>query len=192
MSKKIILIDFDSVIANSSETVLCMFREYFNKDFDLDMSKLNWDFTPFAITEEEKIWCLSNLSTKEFFERLDMYEGFRDFLKDEELRNCYDFVLCTSREFFQKPLIEDWLGEDLQYFSKTLYLGRGVSKDMIVGDIIIDDFPKNLVGERQKSILFYQDRPCAYQKIEYNKDIIECNSWNKIQEFIKSILYKTI
>ena len=133
-SNRILCIDFDNTLVNSSETILRMFywknRHKSNNTFNYNSKFLNWDFTPYAKTEEDIEFCKSQFNKQKFYDELEPMEGVLEVLR--ELHKNYRIVICSNRNV-----------ENTEMFITTV---RNLFGD-VIDDIVplIDEFDKSII-----------------------------------------------
>lgn len=148
-----IIIDFDNTLVNSSETALQISGLLKDKKFDSNL--LEWGFTPYASTDEERNKCLKIFSDDSFYERLQLYPGCKQALN--YLSNSYSLILCSKRpeNGYDKCIKYMKDAKIYDYFSNIVFVDN--FDKSIVGssnDIIIDDKIETLLGNRYLKILF--------------------------------------
>ena len=154
MSKKRILIDFDNTIANSSECIVRMMqwknRYNPNTSFYYNPSEILWDFSPYAKTEEDKKWCLSQFTSQKFYDNLDLIEGCKEVL--EELHKDYEIIICSKKCKEAMEMCMTWIQNNLEkglHYDSVIFVSGFNDKSYIKADIIIDDRLESLDCENK-------------------------------------------
>lgn len=188
-SNRVLIIDFDNTLVNSSETILHMLywknRHKTNNTFSYNPNILKWDFTPYAKTEEDTSFCKAQFNKQRFYDELEPMEGALEVLR--ELHKNYRIVVCSNRNV-----------ENIEMFVTTV---RNLFGD-VVDDIIplIDNFDKSVIkghiriddkiecmmnDDNSFNILFGN---YGYNKICDEDDFdIRAYTWNDVLEIIKNI-----
>lgn len=150
--QKVILLDWDSTIADSSRRIVEMYlKRPFNKMYDLE-----WDFSPY-IPKEDLEWALSQFASKEMYRGLSLINGCREAL--QELRDMgFYLIVCSKTAEELRPLKEEFIEElvgDLideihliDNFNKAQYCQEnGIEVDFVVDDKIECHvgFPANVI-----------------------------------------------
>lgn len=186
-SRRTIVIDFDNTIVNSSETILKFLywknRYKTNNTFKYDSTILNWDFTPYAKTEEDIKFCKAQFNNQKFYDELEPMEGALEALR--ELHKKYRIVICSNRNV-----------ENIEMFVTTI---RNLFGD-VIDDIVplIDEFDKSIVKAyiRIDDKIECMRKDCSsfnilFGEYGYNKncdeDDFDCRafSWNEILNTVR-------
>ena len=166
MVKFRIALDFDNVLANTTQRVLEILKERHNKDYDMDQM---------TRYELHKIVLLSEAETWECF-----LSSWDDITK---LKPIYHYQMKTLHKYMTlnhnlsivsscgKPIIKDWL-DHWGYINDNpiIYSEPGVDKNLNEFDILIDDNPYHLEK-------FHKDDP-AHEAILFSRP------WNKDFDYL--------
>lgn len=180
-----ILIDFDDVLNNLCETWIQILNEKHNllvKHTDIK----EWDMTkafPTLTTDE----LYAPLFTKELWGRIKPNNDAKEYLikfineghKVYIVTAAHPYTISMKYNFIQKfyPFID----------SKQII--TTCNKQMIKGDVLIDDAPHNLIGGDYIGILFSQPHNQSFD-VQKHSNIIRVNSWNEIEQQINSLKSK--
>lgn len=188
-SNRVLIVDFDNTLVNSSETILRMLywknRHKTNNTFSYNPNILKWDFTPYAKTEEDTNFCKAQFNKQRFYDELEPMEGALEVLR--ELHKNYRIVVCSNRNV-----------ENIEMFVTTV---RNLFGD-IVDDIvpIIDEFDKSIIKadiriDDKIECMMNDDNSfnILFGNYGYNKncdeDDFDCRAytWKEVLEIIKNI-----
>lgn len=188
-SRRTIVVDFDNTLVNSSEIILRMLywknHHKTNNTFKYNSTILEWDFTPYAKTEEDVEFCKSQFNNQRFYDELEPMEGALEALR--ELHKKYRIVVCSNRNV-----------ENIEMFVTTV---RNLFGD-VVDDIVplIDEFDKSIVKAyiRIDDKIECMRKDCSsfnilFGEYGYNKncdeDDFDCRafSWNEVLNAVREV-----
>lgn len=187
---KILMSDFDEVICINQ--VLQMFNEFKNTNYTYeDLGEL---YSPHMLlkTKEEMKEFWKYAIDKNFYNDAtlmpDCYEVLKK-LQDEYGYEIYILSKCTAMEgeelsgkiFCDKY---NWILKNLPFIKPNNIIFTG-SKQVIFGDIMIDDRLDNLNGKFKTKILFdsYHNKKYSEEELA-QKNIIRLNNWKEIFKFL--------
>jgi len=180
---KRVLVDVDDTIENLLEAWVA----YLNKKYNLEVKPedcFDWDMS----------YLFPMLTSKQIFEVLgdeDLWKSVKP--KDgsafylERLQNeGFDIVLVTSSEYFNiRPKIEFVLQKYFKFIplKNIIVTSR---KQLIKGNVLVDDYIKNLEGGDYQKILVN----CYHNRLvdTTGTDIIRANTWKEIYTIIHLML----
>lgn len=186
-SNRVLIVDFDNTLVNSSETILRMLywknRHKTNNTFGYNPNILKWDFTPYAKTEEDTNFCKAQFNNQRFYDELEPMKGALEVLR--ELHKNYRIVICSNRNV-----------ENIEMFVTTV---RNLFGD-VVDDIIpiIDSFDKSIIkadiridDKIECMMNDYSSFNILFGDYGYNKncdeDDFDCRvfSWNEVLNAVR-------
>ena len=145
---KTILVDMDGVLANTNQ-------HFIDYEYKRSGNKILWEDISGLLEEVAFPNFLEDVNSKGFFRTVPVTENAVKALK--YLNEKYNVLIVSSATEFSNSLTEkaEWLGEHFPFISwkQMIFCGR---KDFIIGDIMIDDHPKNLNLFGGQRILFSQ------------------------------------
>ncbi|SHL98311.1 5' nucleotidase, NT5C type [Chryseobacterium polytrichastri] len=114
-----------------------------------------------------------------FFRTLPLMKGSREAM--EYLNNKYDLYIVSAGMEFPNSLREkyDWLAEYFPFITLEQIVLCG-SKKVVSGDIMIDDYPKNLKHFSGEKIIFTQPHNHHVEDEDYKR----VNSWEEIMNIL--------
>ena len=179
MKRLTILIDMDDTIEN-----LCdVWVDYLNKRYDthvLTEDLTNWDMSKnFSKLSQDQIY--EPLSERRFWNLVKPLPGaVENILKLKQLGHNILIVTAASPDSVRLKL-ECVL---FRYFPYIRYKNVIITsqKQLIMGDILIDDAPHNLEGGKYKKILF--DAPHNRLYDHKKNDVIRVHNWSEIYRII--------
>lgn len=191
--KKTIIIDVDSTLANSTETIFDIYKEERNITDKEYHRNFLWDFK--GLIEEDYLNRALNLFGEDkFFDRLQLYpEAYRVM---EKLNRKYILKICSVHKDETSHKKIAWLRKQLPFIPEEniiiLSYENGFDKSMIEGDIIIDDKFSCIKGDRELKILFGDFAYNKYEnltkeeKIEYtiSNNILRAENWLVIESML--------
>ncbi|MBE6158548.1 MAG: hypothetical protein E7159_01830 [Firmicutes bacterium] len=186
---KKILIDVDEVICNT--TFLYYMNEFLGTDYKLDDFKTY--YIDDVIPDEKKEDFYNFYISHDIYEKAELIDGSLEGL--EKLTHDYDVYLYSSCIMFNKEKESGKLFMDKYNFimNKLPFIKpENViftnTKNMIVGDIQIDDRLKNLMGPTDTKILFtaYHNKDITEEELK-EKNVIRANNWKELVDIIYSI-----
>jgi len=166
--KQKMLMDMDGVLAD----VYAQFSrlEYEETGLILDINTLAGKIESEAFPHYEK-----HVRSAGFFRNAPVIEGSVEGLK--YLNDKYNILIVSSATEFPDSLKEkhEWLSEFFPFISWKQMIFCG-TKDSVVGDIMVDDHPKNLDHFTGKRILFTQ----PHNKLICNNGYERADSWQQL------------
>ncbi|MCF0124812.1 MAG: hypothetical protein HUJ68_03495 [Clostridia bacterium] len=189
-----LIIDFDNTIGNSSQAAIDVFCQKHNRTpIKLERNKLQWDWAPYLSPEEAK-------ETLKYFALPEMYAAL-DFVDEyfipviKQLSEKYNIIICSKRDKgCYTPLVE-WLETNMPCEYATCFVST-FDKSFVgrPGSIIIDDKPRCLLGNNDRSlkILFGTWKYTALealdilpeQSIEFAKNLKIADNWKEVGEIL--------
>ncbi len=170
--KKRLIVDMDGVLAN----VYSQFLDMDEKDFGIRQTVESTMGKPEAeVFKNERQYVLS----KGFFRNAPLIEGCVEIMK--RLNEKYDlFIVSAAMEFPQSlPEKLEWLAEHFPFLNWKQFVFCG-SKAVVQGDIMIDDYFKNLDYFKGQTILFEQ--PHNYGQSD--KHHTRVKTWAEIERLL--------
>ena len=167
MQKKL-LVDMDGVLAN----VYSQFLDFDEQEFGVRQSLE-------SIMGKQEAEVFKNerhyLHTKGFFRNAPLIEGCVDVVK--ELNKKYELFIVSAAMEFPNSLTEktEWLAEHFPFISWKQIVFCGL-KTVIRGDIMIDDYCRNLDPFEGQTILFTQPHNFGMN----NKRHTRVSSWDEV------------
>ena len=145
---KTILVDMDGVLANTNQ-------HFIDYEYKRSGNQILWENISGLLEEVAFPNFLEDVNSKGFFRTVPVNEKAVEVLK--YLNQKYNVLIVSSATEFPNSLTEkaEWLGDHFHFVSwkQMIFCGR---KDFIIGDIMIDDHPKNLNLFAGQRILFSQ------------------------------------
>ena len=168
--KKRILIDMDGVLADVYQPL--MEYQYTKREKYISAEQLN------GIKESEAFPDLKEIVTQNrFFYHAPLMAASIEGLK--YLNDKYEVLIVSAATEFPGCINDkqQWLEEHFPFINhrQMIFCGR---KDCVMGDIMIDDHPKNLDYFMGEKILFTQPHNFQLNKAEYTR----MNSWKEIMK----------
>ena len=153
--KKILLVDFDDTICQS--VFLKKVNDFLGTDYKIEQFK---EYLIDSIVPEDR--------RKEFFasffetdpyEKLPLIDGAKEALK--KLSKKYDIYVCSSCVMLNSPKSSarlfsskyEYLIKNLPFLDPKKFIFTS-SKQLVKGDVVIDDYFSNLKGDIPKKFLF--------------------------------------
>lgn len=173
--KNTLLLDMDDVTVDQSLTWIKRIYEKTGIQYQLeDLSK--WDLS--AVLPQEITHMIFEELNKEpgFFRSLPAKEGAIQGIK--KLSFCYDIVFVTASEPYAYEDKYYWIRENLPFLEKpSLVLTH--RKDLILGDVFVDDGPHNLQKSTVKTKIIF-DHPWNRHVTQYPR----VNHWKHLVELL--------
>lgn len=139
--KKVLLLDMDDVTVDQSSAWVKRIYEKTGRIYDREEFK-TWDISSILPSEISRMIFEEINKEPGFFRHLPAKEGAIEGI--EKLAAYYDIVFVTASEHYAYQDKYFWIRENLPIFSKpNLVLTH--RKDLIAGDIFVDDGPHNLL-----------------------------------------------
>jgi len=169
---KRIFVDMDGVLADVYAQFIAYEKRNGGQMIDLD--------TAIAMGGEKAFPNVMNyLSEPGFFRTLPLIEGCVEVM--EYLYSKYDLFILSAAMEFPNSLREkyDWLSEHFPFikWEKIVFCG---DKSFVSGDVLIDDYPRNLDPFQGTKILFTQ----PHNKFLNDEGYTRVNSWAEIRNIL--------
>lgn len=175
MKKLTILVDMDDTIENLCDAWVGLLNERYGLSVSMDDIK-EWDMTKaFPTLEERQIY--APLFEEELWERVKPLPGAYDYIA-KLIANGHRVCIVTASHYNSLPIkLEKVL---FRYFPYLRYQDVIVAYDkkLIRGDILVDDYPKNLDGGEYHKILM-----TAAHNRNFDEDTIgavRASSWEEV------------
>lgn len=173
MSKPVIILDMDDVIADLLPAWVKVVNESEGEDVSVDDIK-TWDIHHYFKCGAKVFEYL----TSDLYRNLKPVEGSQDAVR--KLLDKYEIYVCTIGTKHKQSLIPkyEWLEEHFPFIpiSNLVLLGN---KKMIKGDVMIDDGVKNFEGFEGRKLLF----DCVHN--QENIELERVYGWDDILEKLK-------
>ncbi|MEW9671988.1 hypothetical protein [Ammoniphilus sp. 3BR4] len=179
---KVLLLDMDDVTVDQSSTWIKRIYEKTGTLYDRE-EWTKWDLS--SILPPEIMHMIFEEINKEpgFFRNLPAKEGAIEGIK--ELSLYYDIVFVTASEHYAFQDKYHWIRENLSFLSKpNLVLTH--RKDLIVGDIIVDDGPHNILKSPVKTKIIF-DHPWNRHISQFQR----VTHWDQLVDFLIAKAYMT-
>lgn len=180
-----ILVDMDDVLENLSEAWIDALNEEYGTEVDYreerdwKMEKSFPDLTPAQI--------YAPLYDEAFWARVKPIPGAAEVL-DRLIRDGNEiFVVTTSNYTTLKTKMEDVLFKYYPFLDWRNVI-VATHKQMVRGDVLIDDGPHNLVGGEYAKILF--DAPHNRKFNAERAGVIRVKDWNEVREVLEFLSRK--
>lgn len=170
--KKRLIVDIDGVLAD----IYGQFRKFELEDFgsNQDLSEITGKLEEEAFVNGEVY-----MATKGFFRNATVIEGSVEAL--EKLNKTYDLFIVSAATKFPDSMAEkqEWLLEHFPFITWQQIVFCG-TKEIINGDIMIDDHFKNLDKFYGQTLLFSQ--PHNLNRTENGHNRVE--NWKEISQLL--------
>lgn len=176
-----ILVDVDNVLENLNT----VWVQGLNKKYGTDVKTediTDWDITKF-FPGLSKSQVFSPLHKKQTWDHLEVMPGSQDMIK--RLINEGHKIILVTASHPQTVLYKfGFLDKHFPFipFKDVIVTAR---KQMVKGDVLIDDAPHNLEGGEYKGILM--DMPYNKSYDESQKGFVRVHNWNEIYKAINKI-----
>jgi len=182
MKKLNVLIDMDGVLADTHFELL----KRYNSEYNANLKKsdlIHWDLTKI---QKAGTHLVKYFDTPGFFASLPVYEGARQGIEALSSIKCVELFIASAPTTVGYVEKEQWIKE---YFpeipvSNIIFTAR---KDMLAGDIIIDDGLHNIHPTRCSSAILF-DQPWNRHGIASNKGVFRAHSWNDVVGIVYYLL----
>lgn len=172
MSKPTILIDLDDTIVEVNKNLIQNLNEEFNEDYELENITCFNYYESFP--EEQAEYMYDQWLREDLYESDDVQwkEGAKSGLS--ELRKNFEVLIVSKPMTGHASSKLRWIREHEEYFDGYVLTNR---KDMVVGDLLVDDSPNNL--ENFHSDIIVVDQPYNqhiedYHRAYYWGEIVDC------------------
>lgn len=176
MDKKTILIDVDGVIAHTMEKTIDLYNKRGKNKVKLE------DLQEYDLHKnsgvDKSIYDI--FREKFFFRNLKIDQAAKKIIKKLHDEG-YDIIFSTAvlKEGYTDR--HEWLQEHFPYIPDNNYM-LGSRKDLLKGDVMIDDSPENLLNSSCEMV-FCMDRP--WNRSLKDKKIVRVFSFDDIYNYIK-------
>lgn len=191
--KKTIIIDVDSTLANSTETIFEIYKEERGIKDKIYHRNYLWNFKG-LIDENYVERALELFGEEKFFDRLQLYPNAYRVM--EKLSKKYHVKICSvhRKETIHRKIA--WLRKQLPFIPEEdiiiIPYENGFDKSKVEGDIIVDDKFSCIKGDRELKILFGDYAYNKYEnltkeeKIEYtiSNNILRAENWLVIESML--------
>lgn len=191
--KKTIIIDVDSTLANSTETIFDIYKEernITNKEYHRNYL---WNFK--GLIEEDYVDRAVELFGEEkFFKRLQLYpDAYRVV---EKLSRKYCVKICSVHKTETAYRKIAWLRKQLPFIPEEdiiiIPYEQGFDKSKVQGDIIIDDKFSCINGSRRLKILFGNYGYNQYENLtkeekmiySISNNILRAENWKVVESML--------
>lgn len=184
IKRKKVLIDFDDVICDS--VLLNKINEFLKTDYKISDFK---DYVIDAIIPEEKkqefySWVVRG----DFYKDAKLIKNSKEVI--EKLCKKYDVYICTSCVMLCSPLTSgplftskyNFLLKNFPFIDPKKFIFTG-SKDMVNGDIFIDDYFHNLKSNIKTKFLFtsYHNKNFTDEELK-KRGVVRVKDWLDIEQ----------
>lgn len=180
MKKLTILIDMDDTIENFGQTLIDTLNETYGLNVNIDDVK-EWDLTkPFPTLSKHQIFAPTY--TKEFWERVKPLPGAVENVK-RLVDDGHDIVIVTASAPQSVPLkLERFLFKYFPFIkrSNVIICSR---KQMVKGDIMIDDGPHNLEDGDYVKIMMTANHNKSYDTD--TNGMKRVNNWDEAYQYVR-------
>ncbi|MBQ3047853.1 MAG: hypothetical protein IJD48_02440 [Clostridia bacterium] len=182
MEKKKLIIDFDDTICQS--VFLKKVNEFLGTNYSID------DFKDYLIDEiipeSQKKKFYNSFFDVDPYEDLDLIDGAKKALK--KLNEVYDIYICSAGVMLLNPQNSgklfaskyNYLLKRLPFLDPKKFIFTS-SKELIKGDVIIDDYFHNLRSDIKTKLLFtsYHNKDFTDEELK-KRGVERVNSWEEI------------
>ena len=180
MSKRLtILVDMDDTLENLLEEWVKFLNEEHNLRVDIN-NVTNWDMSKtFTMLSRQEIY--APLFNKSLWERVKPLPGAVQYV-NRLIKDGHRVVIVTaSHQDTVSIKLNDVLFKYFPFFTyKDVIITS--QKQLINGDILIDDAPHNLEGGKYKGILMTAPHNKSYKAEEHG--LVRVNDWEEIYKLI--------
>ena len=196
MKKPTILIDVDSTLINSVETIFEIYKEETNQPHLKYHNDYQWDFTG-LIDDSYKERAVELFNKKEFFDRVKLLPHAYDVLF--KYKDVYDLKICSIHNTNSAIYKINCIKKHLPFIDKFIILpnnGKNFTKSSVDGEIIIDDKISCIEGNRKHRILFGEYGYNTTNISKKDKTILENNpyikakNWTEVDKILFDIYRK--
>lgn len=190
MKKLSIFLDMDGVLADTHSELL----KRYNSEYGLDLKKDDLTAWDLSQIQKEGTSLTKYFNMPGFFASLPVYEGAQKGVKALSSIKCIELFVATVSTKVGYSEKERWLQRHFPEIPKNniVFTAR---KDMLAGDIIIDDALHNVCPTNCKHAILF-DQPWNRTKAECNvfSNVKCCNkifraySWNDVVAYVYCIL----
>lgn len=181
--KDTIIIDVDSTLSNSVQTIVKIINEEFNENIIYHDNHM-WDFE--GLLPNKYVPRAKQLfDEQKFFDKLELFPNAYDALS--ELSKYYNIKIGSVHNLESSYMKINWLKRKLPFVHDVVILPYNglYDKSIIDGSIIIDDKVECLKGDRKLKLLY----GCyGYNKDYKDNDVVRVNNWNDIKDLLLQIV----
>lgn len=167
-----ILVDMDGVLAD-------VYSQFLKLEFQETGILRKLEETNGKLESEAFPFYEKHVKSKDFFRTAPLIKSSVEGLK--YLNNKYEVIILSSATEFPQSLTEKelWLNQFYPFITwqQMVFCGR---KDLVHGDIMIDDHPKNLSVFQGRKIIFTQ----PHNIYVHNDSFERASGWNNIRELL--------
>lgn len=171
-----ILFDCDGVINNFQEHLLEILNKRHKTSYTIN-DIVHYDWLPDTFDD-----CWVYIEEKSFWDTIIINREAIDTI-EQLVREGHTIYLATASHF--TPILGYKITKMLSYFDTNLVGERNVivgkDKSMIMGDLLVDDYPRNLEKFKGKTICYAQPWNLHYTRTK------RTNNWQEIKELIKNL-----
>lgn len=180
-----LVIDYDNTMVNSSRTIINKLhwknRHDRDNSFSYDPKELQWDFSPYAKTEEDRLWCVNQFNEQSFYDNLEPMRNCKEVLK--KLHDKYEIIVCSNRSSSNAEMflmsVHNLFGD---LIDKIIIVDDFNKGEYIKADIRIDDRADCMNDEDSFNILFGDYGYNRYDDIYSN---CRANDWSEVLEIVR-------
>jgi 5'(3')-deoxyribonucleotidase len=177
-----ILIDMDDTIENLCETWVKFLNRRHDTNYSLE-DVTEWDMTRnFPSLSREQIF--APLLEEEFWKEVRPIEGAVDCIKQLIDDGHKVYIVTASHPDTVKLKLDNVLFKYFPYIDFTKVIIAS-DKQMIIGDVMIDDAPHNLRGSDVVKILFTASHNKSFDARKWG--MYRVNSWEEIYQYISKL-----
>ena len=181
-----LVIDYDNTMVNSSRTIINKLhwknRHDRDNSFSYDPKELQWDFSPYAKTEEDRLWCVNQFNEQSFYDDLEPMRNCKEVLK--RLHDKYEIIVCSNRSSSNAEMflmsVHNLFGD---LIDKIIIVDDFNKGEYIKADIRIDDRADCMNDEDSFNILFGD---YGYSDSESDNVDYVAKDWDEVFKFIKN------
>lgn len=201
MSKPIIAIDIDDVLARGTESL----RLEVNKRLGVDLQPEHYAIPGEYWDYYERVWEANGLSGRITMEELNPqmvadqshvppFDEAREVLK--KLSKKYRLVIVTARNLDWEPATQRWLDAHFPHTFDCVHFAGNYASTQTKGDLcrklgaewLIDDNVGHAETALEQGIKVVLFGDYGWQKdIEIHKDIVRCRNWAAVLEYFDGI-----
>ena len=143
---------------------------------------MQWDFSPYAKTEEDKEWCVNQFNEQSFYDDLEPMINCKEVLK--KLHDKYEIIVCSNRNSSNAEMflmsVHNLFGD---LIDKVIIVDDFNKGEYIKANIRIDDRADCMNDEESINILFGE-----YGYSDSKSDNVDyvAKDWNEVFKFIKN------
>lgn len=182
MKKLTILVDVDNVLEELTLAWVERLNEKYGTAVKLD-DITEWDMTKFFPTlERDEVF--SPLHEVELWESMKPMSGSIEYVK-RLIADGHDVVIVTASHIDTIPMkYKLFLKKYFSFipYSNVIFTNR---KQLIAGDVLVDDAPHNLIGGKYKCILFDSSHNRSFDAEAHG--FIRAKGWKHVYSIVSSI-----